>query len=125
MGCQVMVVDDSKLARMVVVKAISTLHPDWTWFEVDNAEAALSLAQASRIDITILDYHMPGRDGLTLAADLRKLYPNMPLALITANSQTEIAARAEELGMTFLVKPNWHADLAAFLKEAALRVNLP
>ena len=41
-------------------------------------------------DIALLDFNMPGRDGLALAAELRALKPDMPLALISANTQHEI-----------------------------------
>ena len=43
MGYRVLVVDDSKLARMAVAKALATLHPDWTRIEAANADEALAL----------------------------------------------------------------------------------
>jgi CheY-like chemotaxis protein len=42
----------------------------------------------------ILDYNMPGRDGLALAEELRARFPTMPIAVATANVQDEIIARA-------------------------------
>ena len=48
---------------------------------------------------------MPGRDGLHLAAELRRLKPGMPLAVISANHQVEVVTRAREVGATFLQKP--------------------
>ena len=37
---------------------------------------------------------MPGRDGLSLAADLAELQPRMPVAVVSANVQTEVIERA-------------------------------
>ena len=79
MGYRVLVVDDSKLARMAVAKALTTLHPDWTRVEASNAEEALALASKDAFDLAILDFNMPGRDGLHLAAELRRLKPALPL----------------------------------------------
>ena len=70
MGYRVLVVDDSKLARMAVAKALTTLHPDWTRIEAANADEALALASKDAFDLAILDFNMPGRDGLHLAAEL-------------------------------------------------------
>lgn len=68
------------------------------------------------------DHNMPGRDGLSLAADLRHLCPAMPIALIIVNSQPEIIAGPKELDLTFLRKPRWQAGLAAFLSTAIRRL---
>ena len=54
MGYRVLVVDDSKLARMAVAKALTTLHPDWTRMEAANADEALALASKDAFDLAIL-----------------------------------------------------------------------
>jgi Response regulator containing CheY-like receiver domain and AraC-type DNA-binding domain len=40
--------------------------------------------------MALIDFNMPGRDGLQLAADLRVVHPGMPLAVVSANHQDEI-----------------------------------
>jgi CheY-like chemotaxis protein len=117
-----MIVDDSKLARMAVVRALGSLQPDWRRVEAANAEEALALARTSAIDMTVLDYNMPGQDGLSLAAALRDLHPAMPVAIITANLQTEIITRAKEIGATFLPKPLTESAFKDFLDGAARRL---
>ena len=66
---------------------------------------------------------MPGRDGLTLAAELRDLYPNMPCAVISANVQQEVVNRARDVGANFLPKPITEVALKAFLLEAEMRLS--
>ncbi|RYG03087.1 MAG: response regulator, partial [Caulobacteraceae bacterium] len=87
MSYTVLIVDDSKLARMSVARALSTLQPDWTRLEAANADDALLVVKQSNVDLTLLDFNMPGRDGLELAAELKELHPSMPVAVISANSQ--------------------------------------
>ena len=72
--------------------------------------------------MALLDYNMPGRDGLALAAELRALHPSMPIALITANVQDEVIARARALNATFVGKPLTEEGLRGFLSGAALRL---
>jgi CheY-like chemotaxis protein len=122
MGYGVLIVDDSKLARMAIAKVLRTLHPEWMQVEAVNADEALATVQTSKIDITILDFNMPGRDGLTLAAELRERDPTMPVAVVSANHQTEIVAGSHLAGAAFLSKPVTQAALAGFLADALARL---
>ena len=47
MKYRILVVDDSKLARMAVAKALSALYPDWVRLEAANADEALALAKTN------------------------------------------------------------------------------
>ena len=122
MGHRILVVDDSKLARMAVAKALTTLHPDWSRVEAANADEALALAKSDAFDMAILDFNMPGRDGLQLAAELLTLKPELPLAVISANHQVEVVTRAREVGATFLQKPLTEKAMGDFLADAAKRL---
>ena len=115
-------VDDSKLARMAVAKAFNAIQPTWTRVEASSAEEALSLAKASAFNIALLDFNMPERDGLHLAADLQALHPDMVLAVISANHQKEIVDRAHAMGATFLAKPLSEQALRDFLQSAEPRL---
>lgn len=118
MAYKVLIVDDSKLARMSVAKALMNLQPAWTRVEATNADEAIVLVKQAPPDIALLDFNMPGRDGLSLAAELRALNPNMPVAIISANMQHEIVAKAGDVGAHFLPKPLTEAALGAFLSSA-------
>lgn len=118
MTYKLLIVDDSKLARMAASKAMKTLYPDWDRIEASNADDALALAKDGAFDIALLDFNMPGRDGLQLAAELRAHSPTMPLAVVSANHQDEIVARAKAIGAAFLPKPLSAEALDAFLKNA-------
>jgi CheY-like chemotaxis protein len=118
----VLLVDDSKLARIVAGKTIAALQPGWTRIEASNADEALEAVDAHAIDVAVLDFNMPGKDGLELAAELRQSHPQMPIAIITANVQNEIIARARELNATFVGKPVTEESIRGFLSGAALRL---
>ncbi|PVM82930.1 response regulator transcription factor [Caulobacter endophyticus] len=122
MGTTVLIVDDSKLARIVVGKAIAALQPDWNRLEASGADEALALLDCQAIDVVVLDFNMPGRDGLELAEELRGRFPNMPIAIATANVQDEIIARAREAGATFIPKPVTEDGMRGFISGAALRL---
>jgi len=118
----VLIVDDSKLARIVTARNLQALQPDWQRVEASNADEALSVVGAQKIDLALLDYNMPGRNGLELAAELRVRYPIMPIAIITANIQDEIITRAREVNASFVAKPITEDALRGFISGAALRL---
>jgi len=77
----------------------------------------ITLLKESKIDVCFLDIEMPGQGGLSLAEDIRKIYPD--IILIFATAYAEHAASAYRLPATdYLVKPV-NKDILA---EACARV---
>lgn len=73
---------------------------------------AEALARADRADAALVDFQLGEvADGLDLAAALRAARPGLPVALVTAERDSQVAVRALALGVPVLAKP---ADPAAF-----------
>jgi YesN/AraC family two-component response regulator len=119
---KLLIVDDSKLARMAVIKALQSCYPDWQRVEAGSAADALTAMKQEKPHIAIVDFNMPHKDGLDLAVDLRALTPDMPIGIISANTQQEVVDRARALGASFLPKPLTEQSLREFLKGAAQRL---
>jgi CheY-like chemotaxis protein len=122
MTTTVLVVDDSKLARIVVGKALVALQPGWQRVEASNADEALLVLGSQPVSLALVDYNMPGRTGLELAAEIRALYPDMPIAVITANVQEEIIAAVHAVGAVFVSKPITEDGLRDFVAAAAAEI---
>ena len=122
MSIKVLLVDDSKLARMSLARLLGILRPAWTRVEAANASEAIECQSREAIDLALLDFNMPGQDGLALAAELRALRPDLPIAIISANLQDEIVARAKTIGASFLPKPLTQDTLAGYLDAIAPRL---
>ena len=106
MSLQVLVVDDEALAR----SRLRTLLGDCTApaatvaGEAANAAQAMELLRRSAFDVVLLDIHMPGADGLTLAQALRSL--PQPPAVVFVTAHAEHAVQAFELeAVDYLTKP--------------------
>src|SRR3954449_6931969 len=72
----------------------------------DNAARALDLVKSQPFDIMLSDVVMPGKDGLSLLADLRNAGVGLPVVMISGQANIEMAVRATRLGaIDFLEKP--------------------
>jgi CheY-like chemotaxis protein len=119
---RVLVVDDGKLARLSIIGALRRLQPDCAWVEAPTADKALEILASEPLDVVLIDFNMPGMDGLKLAAAIRQLRPDMPVAVVSANIQTEVISGARALNAAFVQKPVTDEALGAFLSGASLRL---
>jgi two-component system copper resistance phosphate regulon response regulator CusR len=93
-------------------------------FEVVTAEtgdAGLELAQLPSIDVVILDWMLPGRDGLQVLKDLRAAKCRCPVLMLTARGDLQDRVGGLNAGADdYVVKPFEFAELLARL-QALLR----
>ncbi len=122
MHYKVLIVDDSRLARMVMASTLRRIRPEWSLVEAISADQAIEVISTDSVDIALVDFNMPGTDGLELVAKIRDRRPEMPVAVVSANLQEEIITRARELNAGFVPKPLTDDALEAFLTGAALRL---
>ena len=88
----------------------------------DNAARALDLVKSQRFDMVLSDVVMPGKDGLTLLADLKAAGVTAPVVMISGQATVEMAVRATRLGaVDFLEKP-LSTDKLLVTVENALRL---
>jgi len=72
----------------------------------DNALKAIELAREQNFDLIFSDVIMPGKDGLSLLADLKLHDITTPVLMMSGQAQIEMAVRATRLGaLDFLEKP--------------------
>ena len=122
MQYRILIVDDSKLARMVMMSSLRRIRPDWDVVEATSAQEALEATAKGGFDIALVDFNMPDMDGLALISKMRQTDKAIPIAVVSANLQDEIISRARELNAAFVAKPLTDEALGAFLTGAALRL---
>jgi len=88
----------------------------------DRAARAVELLRSERFDIVFSDVVMPGRDGLSMLAELREIGVATPVIMISGQATLDMAVRATKLGaIDFLEKPI-SADKLLLTVENALRL---
>jgi two-component system nitrogen regulation response regulator NtrX len=72
----------------------------------DNAARALELARAERFDLILSDVVMPGKDGIALLEDFKKIGVASPVVMMSGQASIEMAVKSTRLGAhDFLEKP--------------------
>ena len=81
----VLIVDDSRVSRMMARQYILHLQPGWHVVEAGTGEESLDKAREALPDLVLMDVNMPGMGGIAAAEQLRRESPTLPISLLTAN----------------------------------------
>ena len=115
--------DDEQLCQSAVASLKSIgVNPDWCM----DGETAIKMAEERHrrnndYHIILLDWKLPGMDGIAAAREIRSIYGNnVPILLISAYDWSEIKDRAKAAGVTgFIPKPLFKSTLFYGLKPYA------
>jgi len=118
----VWIIDDDRSIRWVLEKALGQENLDIQSFE--NGDGVLNRLQRETPDAIISDIRMPGIDGLELLEEINKLYPELPVIIMTAHSDLESAVSSYQSGaFDYLPKP-FDIDEAVTLVKRAIAHSL-
>ena len=112
----ILIVDDEASQIAAIKDAVERVSPGHVFFDADGAHAALRQMEARPVDLVFLDIRMPGKDGLALAGELKKLYPRLNIVIATAHA--EYALEAHRLFVSgFVVKPVTDEEIRRVLEN--------
>src|SRR5690554_3054590 len=101
---QILIVEDDQDLREALVTTLELAR--FQVCEAANAEEALASLARNPVDMVVSDVNMPGLSGHELLAEVQRLYPGLPMMLITAYGQISHAVSAMQSGaIDYLVKP--------------------
>lgn len=104
---KILVTDDSKMARKMVVRSLeeSTIK-DLEIFEAQNGQEAIDLYKEISPKIVFLDLTMPIMDGFEALKRIKEIDENAKVVIISADIQKLSMDRVRELGaFNFIKKP--------------------
>jgi CheY-like chemotaxis protein len=110
---RLLVVDDSPTTRSIIRKIAAASR-----FLLDIAEAAegldaLKQLASGTVDVVILDYNMPGLNGVETLMEIKRQYPRVAVVIMTSTPDEALALRAR--AVAFLKKPFFPSDIDAVL----------
>lgn len=103
---KVLLIDDHPLILCALQSVIQGLGDNVCVDAADSGQAARdTLRRHPQYDLVLLDLHLGDADGFDLLAELRTLYPALPVVVISASDRTSDVIRAIDMGaMGFVPK---------------------
>lgn len=91
--------------RKILVRSLNAAGVA-TVAEADSGSEALKKFKAGGYDLVLTDWEMPGRNGLELVESIRKLDAQVPIIMVSAQTEKSQVVQAIQAGVTdYLVKP--------------------
>jgi signal transduction histidine kinase len=94
----ILVVDDDEADRKLLMRAMKQSGLSCSFTEKTNVTDAVAICERQDFDFAIVDYQMPGQDGLTCIAYLHARVPEIPVVMMTGHGDEMLAAEAIKAG---------------------------
>src|SRR6184192_134959 len=115
---RVLIADDHAVFRRGLKETISEAFPKVTFGEAKSAVEALESVRLQNWDIVILDISMPGKSGLDILDDLKRLRPKVPVLFLSMHPEEQYAKRALKAGAAgYLTKESVPEELKTAVKR--------
>lgn len=114
----ILVTDDSKLARLSLIKTLKELEPSARFIEAENGLVAVEYFKNEKPDIVFLDLTMPVMDGFEALAQMIAINPKAQIVVVSADIQTQAQQQVLSLGAKMMVpKPINTEKMTAILNQ--------
>jgi signal transduction histidine kinase len=95
---KVIITDDDESDRLQIIKALDDMQWPYEPTETVDINEALAACERTAFDCAIVDYQLPGRDGLEGVAALGERFPYMPIVMATSYGDASVATEAMKRG---------------------------
>jgi DNA-binding NarL/FixJ family response regulator len=102
---KVLIADDHAVVRRGLRQIVADASPLIEVEEASDGEEVLARLSQKKCDCLVLDISMPGRSGLDILHELRSLYPQLPILILSMHPEDQYAMRVLKAGAAgYLVK---------------------
>ena len=114
----ILIVEDHPIVRRGLKEILAAEYPRAVFGEAADSPLALVALERGKWDVVLLDINIPGRGGLELLEDIRRLYPQTQVLIVSAYPEEEFAVRAFKLGAAgYLSKNQAPEELVTAVKK--------
>ena len=119
----ILVVEDGKSQREMLRDFLR--KEGHTVGEAENGELAIQRVRERQYDLILLDYRMPGMDGMEVLRAVKGINPEIDVVIVTAEGTIDMAVEAMKAGaLDYITKPIEFEELLLLVKRVAERRTL-
>jgi two-component system, NarL family, invasion response regulator UvrY len=116
---RILLADDHAVLREGLKEILAKAFADAEFGEAGDGAEAMALVTRETWDVVILDLTMPGRSGLGVLKEIKRLFPSLPVLILTMHPEKEYAVRAFRAGAAgFVPKRTASKELILAVKKA-------
>lgn len=115
-----LIADDHPLYRDALRGALSLSLPSLTLKEAGDLTSTVDMLNQEDIDLLLLDLHMPGSNDLFGLLHIRKLYPDIPVAVVSGTEDTSLISKIIGVGASGFIPKTASAQDIGNAVEAIL-----
>lgn len=115
---KILIADDHAVVRRGLREILASEHDMTVVGEAKNGLDALELVRKLDWDVAVLDYSMPGRSGLELIKEIKRVHPSRPVLILTMLPEDVHAAQAFKAGAAgYINKESASEELTAAIRK--------
>lgn len=101
---KILIADDHAIVREGLKQIVAEEKDMIVCGEAENSDMIMKLLEKEKWSILILDINMPGRNGLEILKDVKQLYPDLPVLILSMFSEEQYGLRAIKAGASGYLK---------------------
>jgi two-component system, NarL family, invasion response regulator UvrY len=102
----ILITDDHANVRRGLREIVADAFPGALFSEASNGDEVLSQLVVSQPDVLLLDINMPGRSGFEVLKDVKHIYPQLPVIMVSVQAESQYALRCLLAGAAEYVNKN-------------------
>ena len=115
---KILVVDDSKLARLSLIKTVKEYEPSAEILEAENGVIAIELFKSEKPGVVFLDLTMPIMDGYEALKIIMEIDPKAQVVIVSADIQIQAQQQVLAMGAKLMVPKPINSDkMGSVLQE--------
>jgi DNA-binding NarL/FixJ family response regulator len=117
MRTRFLIVDDSELVRRSL-RTVLQANPEWEICgEAADGTSAIEMFKDLRPNVVILDFQMPGINGIETARRMAEIAPAIPILLFTQHASADLERHAHEVGIRSVVSKTNAFPMIGMIEE--------
>src|SRR6266568_7320825 len=115
---KILLTDDHAVVRQGLKLILADHFKRAMFGEARNAQEALTLIGKEKWDVAVLDVTMPGRSGLDVLKEMKRLRPKMPVLILSMHPEDQFAVRMLKAGAAgYMTKESAGVELVGAIEK--------
>ncbi|MGO8791001.1 MAG: response regulator [Terriglobia bacterium] len=115
---RVLIADDHAILRRGLIEILRREFKDALCGEAENADQTLAQVESRGWDLVILDVTMPGRSGIDVLVDLKRVRPKLPVLILSMHPEGQYGKRVLKAGAAgYLTKDSAPEELIKAVRK--------